>query len=200
MWVGYMMLKKFSFFLLALIFFAVAVTPRVIFSEETISPTTELTVTITSTPTPTQVEYELAYPGILPDSPLYFLKTFRDRVVSSLISDSLKKAEYNIVTSDKRYYAAIFLQDKNKSDLAFSSISKGNNYSDEALAKLASAKSSGKDINNLSDRMMKSLQKHEEVIAQLQKKAGDTYKSGYKAEYSKVEKLLSSTKALKAKK
>src|SRR3989344_4901084 len=56
-----------------------------------------------------KVNYELVYPGILPDNPLYFIKAGRDRLVAFLINDSLKRAEFNLLTSDKRIYSAKLL-------------------------------------------------------------------------------------------
>ena len=72
------------------------------------------------------IEYTLPYPGILPDSPLYFLKTARDKIVSFLISDPLKKAEFNLLAADKRLNSGIFLFNKGKEKykLALSTISK----------------------------------------------------------------------------
>ena len=57
-----------------------------------------------ATPTVIQgITYELAYPGLLPDHPLYFFKVIRDKVVSLLINDPSKRAEFNLLTSDKRF-------------------------------------------------------------------------------------------------
>jgi len=47
------------------------------------------------------VEYNLPYPGILNDHPLYFLKKFRDQFLDFIISDPLKKAEFYLLQSDK---------------------------------------------------------------------------------------------------
>ena len=44
--------------------------------------------------TETTVKYELPYPGILPDNPLYFLKQIRDWIMERLITDPLKKIEF----------------------------------------------------------------------------------------------------------
>src|SRR5436190_18380171 len=77
---------------------------------------------------PAEVEYELSYPGVLPDNPLYLIKAARDRMVSFLITDPIKKIEFNLLTSDKRIYASKLLSDKGKFDLAISTLSKSNNY------------------------------------------------------------------------
>lgn len=111
------------------------------------------------------VEYELSYPGMLPDNPLYFLKTIRDAVVRFLISDSLKKAEFNLLTSDKRVYAALLLVEKDKFDLALETLSKSNNYLHEAVVALSKAKEEDKDINPILSNLKTSVKKHKEVVS-----------------------------------
>src|SRR5260221_7243175 len=88
---------------LPLLFFVVF-PPKVAFAQELmVSPTA------TSSPTPTVVQYDLPYPGILPDNPLYTLKVIRDEVVSFFISDPLKKASFDILQADKRIGASLYL-------------------------------------------------------------------------------------------
>ncbi len=48
------------------------------------------------------IEYALPYPGLLPDSPLYILKAIRDRIIEVLISDTMKKANFELLAADKR--------------------------------------------------------------------------------------------------
>ncbi len=55
------------------------------------------------------VDYTLPYPGILPDNPLYPLKAFRDRMVSVLIADPVKKSLFNLLQADKRLQSAVYL-------------------------------------------------------------------------------------------
>lgn len=116
-------------------------------------------------------EYQLPYAGILPDSPLYTFKAARDRIISFLISDSLRKAEFNLLQADKRLQAGVKLIEKGKEDLAEVTISKGENYFEQALGKLEEAKREGKDVKPLLETMTASVKKHQEVVRQLQKKA-----------------------------
>lgn len=112
------------------------------------------------------IDYALPYPGMLPDSPLYNLKVLRDKIISFLISEPLKKAEFNLLQADKRLQAGVFLinKDKTKTALAISTISKGQNYFEEAVQKLKEAKNQGKDIGSLLDRLVVSSKKHQEVL------------------------------------
>lgn len=117
-----------------------------------------------------QVEYELAYPGILPDSPLYFLKAIRDRLVSILINDTLKKAQFDILTSDKRVNASWYLVINGKTSLAVETFSKSNNYFSEGIGVAAQSKQMGKDTGILLHNMRLSVKKHQEVLKKIQEK------------------------------
>lgn len=117
-----------------------------------------------------RVEYTLPYPGILPDSPLYFLKAARDRVVVFFISDPFKKAEFDLLQADKRLSAGIALFEKGKKDLSESTISKGENYFEDGIKNLKEAKKQGRDVGGLLNTMDLSAKKHLEVLSDLKKK------------------------------
>ena len=62
------------------------------------------------------VDYELPYPGLLPDNPLYPIKVFRDKVVSFFITDAQKQATFDLLQADKRVAAGEYLlQEKDES-------------------------------------------------------------------------------------
>src|SRR3989344_3185825 len=63
--------------------------------------------------TPAYVKYDLAFPGMLPDSPFYKIKVLRDRYVADFISDPVKKIEFYLRQTDKGILAAAMLVDKN---------------------------------------------------------------------------------------
>lgn len=75
-----------------------------------------------------KVPYNLPYPGILPDHPLYFIKAIRDRFLYLRTRDNLKKAEVYLLLSDKRVAMAIALAKKGKDKLAITTFSKGEKY------------------------------------------------------------------------
>lgn len=116
------------------------------------------------------VSYALAYPGLLPDSPFYFLKVARDRAVGFLITEPLKKAEFNLLQADKRVYGGILLYEKDhtKLPLALTTIAKGQNYFEEAIAQVKKAKGKNMDISKLTLKMHDAAAKHEEVLVELQ--------------------------------
>lgn len=130
-------------------------------------------------PTPTPVEYQLPYPGLLPDSPLYFLKTLRDRVIDFLVSDPLKKSELDLLLADKRLSSGIALLDKRNASLAESTISKGENYLDEAILQARSAKAQGMDTKSITEQIFMSVKKHEQILVDLKSKAPANFKQKF---------------------
>ena len=119
---------------------------------------------------PTNVEYSLPYPGILPDNPLYFLKAFRDNLVGFFVSDSLKKSDYDLLMADKRLVSANALIDKKNYDLAITTLSKAENYFDQAVQNVQLAKQQGEDVNSLIDKLLTASKKHQQIINSMEKK------------------------------
>lgn len=121
------------------------------------------------------IEYQLPYPGLLPDSPLYFLKIFRDRLIDFLVADPLKKAELNLLHADKRLAAGEMLFAKGKKELAESTISKSENYLESGIVKLKETKKQGMDITGLTQKFSISVKKHKQIVQNLiQKSTGET--------------------------
>lgn len=104
---------------------------------------------VTITPVP---DYVMPYPGLLPDNILYGLKTFRDKAISVMVGDPIKKAEFDLLQADKRIGAAIMLlqtRDEKKYDIALSTASKAQNYYEEAIDKLVEAKKQGTGVSEM---------------------------------------------------
>lgn len=130
---------------------------------------------------PTPVEYQLPYPGLLPDSPLYFLKAIRDKISGFLISDPLNKAEFDLLQADKRLNAGVYLLNKKKAKegLAQSTISKGENYFEEALGKVREAKKQGMNTEPALRKLSLAAKKHQEVLKNLENKAPRNLKKSF---------------------
>lgn len=116
-----------------------------------------------------KVEYELAYPGILPDNPLYFLKAIRDNILKFLIRDKMKKAEFDLLQADKRLGAAKALLEKGKDELSITTLSKSGNYFDDAISNIFKAKRQGEKTDQLLDRMITASKKYQLEIREMQK-------------------------------
>lgn len=154
------------------------------------SPTQSLAADAMVSPTPTPVEYTLPYPGILPDNPLYKIKTFRDKLISFLISDPLKKAEFDLLQSDKRLAGAMYLLQNNSQKnaaLAIDTISKGENYVSEGIAQMQLAKKQGEDVREMMGNYATSNKKHLQVVMDLEKTIPTSLQENLHKEQKRIE-------------
>lgn len=132
------------------------------------------------------VNYELPYPGLLPDNPLYLLRIIRDKTIGFLISDPVKKTEFNLLQADKRLNAGIYLFNKGKISLASSTISKAENYFSEALDKLMEAKTQGRSVSEIEEKLKSALRKHEQELRSLTKNVNANYRASFEEELKRV--------------
>jgi len=147
------------------------------------------------TPAP-EINYVLPYPGILPDNPLYAIKAVRDRVVSFFISDPLKKAEFDLLQADKRLQAGLFLLRKEDPDvkLAISTISKGQNYFEEAITAGTSLKKNKAIITDLPDRLQAAARKHLEILRKEAPRIPSQDKKEFDLLVKRAERLVTATR------
>ncbi|EKE15112.1 MAG: hypothetical protein ACD_12C00146G0012 [uncultured bacterium] len=115
-----------------------------------------------------KVIYNLPYPGLLPDSPLYITKTIRDKITDFLTRDNLKKAELYLLYSDKRTSMSLVLASKGKSQLAIDTFVKGEKYFFQIPKLLRSAKEQGAQApSSFVETLKLSNAKHKELIEEL---------------------------------
>lgn len=158
--------------------------PQILFAQ---TSNKELKMVAPSVEKEKSADYVLPYPGLLPDNPLYKAKILRDKFVSFLISDPLKKAEFYLLTADKRLNGALYLfeKDKSKTRLVQSTISKAENYFEKAILKTKEAKRQGADTKDISRRLSASLLKHKETVKNLEEQ-----QSSLKEEFVLLEKRI----------
>ncbi len=118
------------------------------------------------TPVPT-IEYNLPYPGILPDNPLYSLKTLRDKILIFFTSDGIKKAQLNLLLSDKRLMMGEILWEKGNTELSISTITKAEKYLLNTSLELVALKKQDKLPPGLADKVALAAKKHIEVIEKI---------------------------------
>jgi len=152
-------------------------------------------VSVSGVPTPTPISYALPYPGILPGNPLYFFKTIRDVIAGFLITGPLKKAEFDLLQTDK-YLAisqALFDQKKEKTEI-FSSLDQALAYFDNAIKKTEEAKKQGMESQALTQKLFIANLKHQEVVRSM---VLATKGDDQKAYASRLEKLKEFGKKVK---
>lgn len=132
------------------------------------------------TPTPTltpSVKYDLAYPGMLPDSRLYKLKVLRDKVMTMLNRNPEKKARYHLLLADKRIYMSKLLVDKGKLDLAKETALKGENEYTLLVNLFKDVRQ--KPSKDLEERLEKAALKHQEILNEIAKKVPENDKKTF---------------------
>jgi len=135
-----------------------------------------------------KVVYDLPYPGILPDHPLYFLKALRDRINLFLTRDYQKKAEIYLLYADKRVAAAVLLLENGKEKLALDTLAKGEKYFFKIPFLISQAKKQGQSFpKELIDKIKTANEKHAEVIDDFLKKVSGGQNS-YLLEIQKINK------------
>lgn len=187
---------KRAFFLITLAFFAIVVTTKIgiINAQETVVQTdtpvgVDAQATQSSEVIPEKVNYELPYQGILPDNPFYILKVIRDGIVKFLINDSLKKAQFSLLSADKRMFAGELLIDKGEDGLAVDTIAKSNNYLDDALVAIREAKrqnSKNPDIKLFLEQFKSAALKHHEIAEDLRPSIDKKFDSQFKIQEQRI--------------
>jgi hypothetical protein len=116
------------------------------------------------------VVYELPYPGTTPESPLYFFKQIRDQFIEFFTRDNLKKAEFLLLSSDKRAHMALILARKGKSRQAVETLADAEERSLRIPPLLAESKKQGSaPEEQFVYRLKLSNAKHKEVVQELAK-------------------------------
>ena len=111
-----------------------------------------------------KIEYNLPYPGILPDHPLFFFKKVRDKILELTTRDSLKKAELYLLFSDKRIAMAMVLLKNGKDKYALTAFRQGEDYFLKIPKLLDVSKKQGASASSdFIQRLKLSNAKHKEV-------------------------------------
>lgn len=117
------------------------------------------------------VKYDLAYPGILPDSRFYKLKVLRDKISLGLISNPRKKIEFLLLQTDKGILATAMLVDKKKIDLAKETVLKAeNNYTMLTYELYNLGK---KPEESFFKKLQTASLKHQEILESLKKRVSE---------------------------
>lgn len=119
------------------------------------------------------IDYELPYPGMLPDSPFYFVKTIRDQVVGFLIQSQVNKAFYELLLADKNLASGKILIDEGKKEIGTAAVVSGEENFTQAVDRAEDAKKGGSDISDLSAKLAVSGAKHDEIISQMLTKVSE---------------------------
>lgn len=126
------------------------------------------------------IEYNLLYPGILPDHPFYFLKQARDTIVYFLTRDYIKKAKLKLEFSDKKANMALLLSQKGKWKLAATTLLEAEVDFNKISGLISTSKKQGVTApDNFILTLKLSNEKHQQVIEELLKNAPQGERSNF---------------------
>lgn len=184
---------KIKLFLTAIAFVAFFGTSQIVFAQTDSTTSDDGSLTPTVSPIITmenkQIQYDLPYPGLLPDNPIYGLKVLRDKIVEFFISDPAKKADYELLQADKRINASIYLSAERPihEDLISSTVSKAFNYFEQAIVQTQAAEKQGTDMQSFISHMDTASQKYHSVILQLETNASPGLKNDLEADQKRLD-------------
>lgn len=108
---------------------------------------------------------DLPKPGILPDSPFYFLKSWSEAIGTFFTFGDVAKAGRYLSLSEKRLAEAKALVEKGKPEVAERAIGRYQEQLNQALTKAEEAKTKGLDTDEVLVRVSEATLKHEAVLA-----------------------------------
>ncbi len=155
-----------AFVIFAAGFSSTASAQEVAVNQNEITPTQAANVSVTPSPImQLNAKYQLAYPGLLPDSPLYILKVLRDKIMAMLISSPSKKVDFYLLQADKGIAMVPLLVQKNEASLAKTTALKAeNNYT---LITFVYKSNSTKPDEATYKKLLSAANRHQEVLAGL---------------------------------
>ena len=120
---------------------------------------------------------DLPEPGLLPDSPFYFVKSWSEGVGTFFTFGDMAKAERFLNLSEKRLAEADALVAKGKPEVAEGAIGRYQEHLGRALSKAEEAKTKGLDTDEVLAKVAEATLKHQAVLAGVYEKVPAQAKS-----------------------
>lgn len=137
-----------------------------------------------------KVIYQLPYPGILPDNPLYFFKQIRDSLNIFITRDSLKKADLYLNLADKHMAIALKMAEKGREKIAITELQESEELFGKIPNLLIDSKKQGvSPSNDMIIKLYQSNGKHQEIITEVMKRLTQTEIETFKNILHENEKL-----------
>ncbi len=142
-----------------------------------------------------EIDYVLPYPGrVAPDNPLWIVKALRDRLWLLLTTDGGKKAELKLLFADKRLAMSKSLFEKEKAEIAYSTLTKAEKYLVEACDLEKENREGGMDTSDFLVKLSKASLKHRQVINEILVIAPEDARSGIALTQDFSERVYNRTK------
>jgi hypothetical protein len=121
---------------------------------------------------------DLPDPGMLPDNPFYFLKSWSESIGTFLTFGEEKKAERFLELSERRLSEARALAEKERGDMAERAMEKYEEQLNKAMQRAEQAGERGMDIDALLERISERTLKHQEVLADVYERVPEEAREG----------------------
>jgi len=179
-----------------ILFIAIYIPLVTAYAQESKTPTPTDGIIPSAAPTP--IDYQLPYPGMFPDNPLYFLKVFRDNLTSFFLSKPIDKANFELLQSDKNVQASYLLvtQQQGKTLLAFQIFSQAQDDFSQAVIQAKNAKKQGYSTKEFADKLSSANQKHEQILQAIAQAANQTSSPTVQKEHDRAMELAKEIKSL----
>ncbi|MFB6212722.1 MAG: DUF5667 domain-containing protein [Candidatus Magasanikbacteria bacterium] len=124
--------------------------------------------------------FNLVDPGVLPGSPLYFVKSFSERINTLFTFGSLNKAERYSRLAEKRLAEARALAEKGKEKMVSRAIDKYQNFLKKAEKRVSKVERKPERKQSVISKIASSTMKHQAVLAEVYEKVPESAKNGIK--------------------
>jgi len=121
---------------------------------------------------------DLPDPGMLPDHPLYFLKSWSEGIGNLFTFGEENKAERFLNLSEKRIAEANALFEKGNLEVAEKTLQKYEEQLEKSLERSQRAKEKGINIDQLSERVSEATLKHQDVLLDNYEKVPEEARQG----------------------
>lgn len=115
-------------------------------------------------------------PGMLPDSPFYFLKSLSENIGTIFTFGDNAKAERFLNLSEKRLSEAKALADKGNTGMAERTIEKYHEQMENALSRAERARERGEDTDDVLTRVSEATLRHQETLADVHERVPEEAK------------------------
>ena len=127
----------------------------------------EKTANVPSLAPNNNIDYNLPFPGILPDHPLYPLKVLRDKILIVFTRDPVKKFHLYLLFADKHLAMGQTLWEKGNLALSIKTLTTGEKFLLTAAVQMLKLKQTGSLPEGVADKLKLACDKHEQIIESL---------------------------------
>ncbi len=144
------------------------------------------------------IQYDLSYPGLLPDHPFYILKQMRDNMMTLLIGKPLDRSSFMLLQSDKQVSAAKILIEQQKDvHMVRNSFLASQRAFEGAINGTQAAKQEGFPTEDMIHQLQVASKKHHEIVTNVMEQLSEEDKKMFQDIEKKSLEFIPRTASLK---